>query len=72
MSMIESEAQQWDALLTAQEVATLVRVHVVTFRGWCLSGQGPRETRLGAIKRYAESDVRRWIAARQEQRDEVA
>lgn len=67
--------QQWDALLTAQEVATLARVHINTFRRWCSTGQGPVETRLGHVQRYAESDVRRWIASRQsraERDEEVA
>lgn len=69
---MKSDAYEWDQLLTAQEVADLVRVHVVTFRHWCRRGQGPRETRLGSVARYAESDVRRWVQSRQGEREEVA
>ncbi len=63
---------QWDALLTAQEVADRVRVHVDTYTRWCRHGQGPRETQLGSVKRYAESDVRAWIASRQSREESVA
>jgi len=58
---------EWDNLLTAQEVAAIARVHIVTFYRWQKAGQGPRETRLGTVTRYAESDVRQWIESRKEQ-----
>ena len=61
---------QFDTLLTAQEVASLMRVHLRTFQRWCRDGQGPREVRLGNVYRYAEGDVRSWIATRQVERDE--
>lgn len=64
---------EWDALMTAQEVADLIRVHVYTFQRWCRQGQGPAETRLGQVRRYAEGDVKRWLQARQRvSREEVA
>lgn len=55
---------EWDELLTAQEVADLVRVHVKTFRRWCSEGTGPRVTSLGGVDRYATSDVQAWIRER--------
>lgn len=61
---------EWDPLLTAQEVADRVRIHVNTFLLWCREGRGPREVRLGRVKRYAESDVVRWIEQRQSDADE--
>lgn len=63
--MPRQDEYQWDALLTAQEVAARVRVHIDTFQRWCRRGEGPRETRLGEVRRYAESDVRAWLASRQ-------
>lgn len=69
---MQGSDKAWDALLTAQEVADLVRVHVDTYTRWCRRGEGPRETVLGHVKRYAESDVRRWIASRQERAEDVA
>lgn len=57
---------EWDQLLTAQEVAAIARVHIVTFYRWTAAGKGPRETRLGTVTRYAESDVKRWIEARKD------
>lgn len=56
-----------DQLYTAQEVASLVRVHIQTFYRWRRLGLGPRETCLGdAAVRYRESDVERWLSARRE------
>jgi hypothetical protein len=58
-------APKWDDLLTAQEVADLVRVHLVTFRKWCLAGKGPVCTDLHGQKRYARSAVLSWLQSRQ-------
>lgn len=69
---MNQEPYEWDQLLTAKEVAALVRVHIVTFYRWCREGHGPREVKLGDVIRYAESDVRRWVASRQGERGEVA
>ena len=63
---MRQESFEWDNLLTAQEVAAIARVHIETYRKWCREGKGPRETRLGSVTRYAESDVRRWIEAKKE------
>ena len=54
----------WDELLTRSEVAQLLRVHVNTLQNWSQRGIGPRETRIGILVRYAESDVQRWLAER--------
>ncbi len=52
-------------LLTAQEVADQVRVHVVTFYRWCREGKGPKVTRLSPkVERYAISDVVDWLETR--------
>ncbi len=67
-----SEVMKWDALWTAQEVAALTRMHVITFYRMCKAGHGPRATQLGSIKRFTESDVRKWIAARQSREENVA
>lgn len=69
---MQQDQYSWDSLLTAQEVASLVRVHYDTFQRWCRHGQGPNATRLGNVVRYAESDVKAWIGTRQARRDEVA
>jgi predicted DNA-binding transcriptional regulator AlpA len=54
----------WDKLLSAQEVASMLRVHVETFHRWCRAGQGPVATVLGGgTPRYAASDVRTWLAS---------
>ena len=57
-------AFQWDELMTAQEVADRVRVHVKTFRRWCLDGAGPVATMLGGVDRYAKSDVAAWLESK--------
>lgn len=51
-------------LLTAQEVAKLVRVHVVTFQRWCRAGEGPPVTMLGRRPRYRADDVQHWVESR--------
>jgi predicted DNA-binding transcriptional regulator AlpA len=58
-------------LLTAQEVASIVRVHYETFQRWCRAGLGPRPTRIRHVVRYAASDVHAWIRARQETSERV-
>lgn len=69
---MQGDQYEWDQLLTAQEVASLARVHVESFHRWCRQGLGPTATRIGKVARYAESDVRRWIASRQTEREDVA
>jgi predicted DNA-binding transcriptional regulator AlpA len=54
----------WDNMLSAQEVASIARVHVKTFHRWCHEGSGPTATLLGGAVRYAASDVRTWIESR--------
>ena len=54
----------WDELLTQAELASLLRVHPSTLRRWAQSGDSPRETRIGGLVRYAESDVHAWLAMR--------
>jgi excisionase family DNA binding protein len=53
-----------EELLTSQEVAAVLRVHVKTFYVWCRNGEGPIATRLGHRKRYARRDVEAWLLER--------
>ncbi len=58
-----------DPLMTAAEVASLCRVHIVTFQRWCRAGEGPALTLLpGNEHRYATSDVESWRASRRKER----
>jgi predicted DNA-binding transcriptional regulator AlpA len=53
-------------LMTAKEVASMVRVSMRTFDRWCRKGQGPREVRLSeAVRRYASEDVASWLIKQQ-------
>jgi excisionase family DNA binding protein len=61
---------EWDELLTQQEVAALLRVSLTTIRNWARLGTGPQVTRIGAMVRYAESDVHRWLAAHKTDRQQ--
>lgn len=54
--------QQLDDLLTAKEVARMVRVDVWTFYRWLRRGLGPRALRLGGIVRFRRRDVEAWMA----------
>ena len=57
--------EQDDELMTAKDVAARVRVHIVTFRCWCLAGKGPPSIRVGnatrGVTRYRLSDVEKWL-----------
>lgn len=53
--------EQLDDLLTAKEVARLVRVDVWTFYRWLRRGIGPRALRVGGIVRFRRADVDCWM-----------
>ncbi len=53
----------WIEVLTAKEVATLVRVHDATFYKWCREGKGPTATVLNGRPRYLRTDVQDWLDA---------
>ena len=55
---------QREPLMTAQEVADLVRVHIQTFHRWRRAGLGPRETSIAGKPRYRERDIEAWLDER--------
>jgi predicted DNA-binding transcriptional regulator AlpA len=52
-----------DALLTTEEVASLVRKSVPTMRYLRSIGEGPKSGKLGKHVVYRRSDVQQWIDA---------
>lgn len=50
-----------DALMTLQEVATMLKVPIQTMYGWRYRGEGPRGMRVGRHVRYRRRDVERWL-----------
>jgi hypothetical protein len=51
-------------LLTAEEVAEMVRAPVGSLRWWRYSGTGPPSAKLGKKIVYRRGDVERWISAK--------
>jgi excisionase family DNA binding protein len=60
-----------EELLTPQEVADALRVHVRTFYQWCRHGMGPTPTRLGERDRYARRDVEAWLLNRRASEERI-
>ena len=56
-------------LLTAQELADLLRVSVWTVYRWRLQGKGPRAVRVGRHARYRRRDVHAWLDDQEGYRD---
>lgn len=54
-----------DALLSEQQVAELLKVHVQTLRARRRAGTGPKVTWVGRWPRYWRSDVIAWLEASQ-------
>jgi excisionase family DNA binding protein len=50
-----------EELLTAQELARLLKVSVHTLRAWRREGVGPPWIKVGRAIRYRRSDVERWL-----------
>ena len=59
-----------ERLLTSEEVADWLRIKERTLRLWRDSGKGPRAQRVGAMIRYRQSDVQRWLD--DQQRDQAS
>lgn len=51
-----------DRLLTAEEVADLLRQPINTLAYWRHCRKGPRFARIGARVYYRERDVHAWVA----------
>jgi len=50
-----------DRLLTAIEVAGLLRIHLVTVYAWCAEGRLP-SIKLGRKRLFDRRELERWIA----------
>jgi excisionase family DNA binding protein len=55
--------QSPEPLLTASEVAALIRVSDTTFRQLARAGNGPACVRIGCLVRYPADGVTAWIAS---------
>lgn len=51
-------------LLTAKEVAGLLRIDPRTLRAHCRSGEAPKAVTVGTRPRWRRSDVEAWLAKR--------
>lgn len=54
-----------EKLLEEKELAERLQVSLGTLRTWRTDGTGPRFHRIGQMIRYAPSDVKDWLLARQ-------
>jgi excisionase family DNA binding protein len=54
-----------DEVLTAEEVAAYLRIHLITVRRWCRQGELPA-AKVGRSYRIRRMDLDRWWAARME------
>lgn len=54
---------RFEALLTIEDVAALLRMPVVSLRYWRVLGTGPRGFIVGRRLRYRNDDVLAWIDA---------
>ena len=59
-----------ERLMTEQEVADYLAVHIATVRRLRRSGQGPPVVWVGRHPRYRRSEVDAWLDQRPEQRGE--
>lgn len=50
-------------LLTVNDAAEFLRVHVRTLERWRQTGEGPRYTRMGRRVGYRQSDIDSWLDA---------
>lgn len=54
-----------DEVMTAEEVAAYLRVHLITVRRWCRQGELPA-VKVGRSYRIRRTDLDRWWAERME------
>lgn len=57
------ETGRFEALLTIEDVAALLRMPVASLRYWRVLGTGPRGFIVGRRLRYRHDDVVAWIDA---------
>lgn len=50
-------------LLTTDQTAEILNVKTATLRVWRMQGKGPRFRKIGALVRYAETDLTTFIDA---------
>ena len=55
-------------LMSAQEVAEILKVPIATLYQWRHKGEGPRGFRVGRHVRYDEREVRAWLELRADPR----
>jgi len=55
------EAGRFEALLTIEDVAAMLRMPVASLRYWRVLGTGPRGFIIGRRLRYRLDDVLAWI-----------
>lgn len=60
---INPEPRRFEALLTIEDVADLLRTPVASLRYWRVLGTGPRGFIVGRRLRYRHDDVLAWIDA---------
>jgi hypothetical protein len=64
-----SRGQDYDVLLTIDEVAVIVRRPKATLRKWRSTGEGPAAFRIGKILVYRKSVVFEWIEEQEAKED---
>lgn len=63
--LAKSALDEFDELLTDEEVSAITKVKPGTLRQWRARGQGPRFFRLsGRTVRHRRADVEAWLASR--------
>lgn len=64
-----SRSQDYDVLMTIDEVAEMVRRPKATLRKWRATGEGPAAFRIGKILVYRKSVVLEWIEEQEAKED---
>jgi excisionase family DNA binding protein len=60
-----------ERLMSEQELADYLHVHVATVRKWRRAGTGPPVHWAGTRPRYRRTEVDAWLDRHPEERDEV-
>lgn len=61
--LLGQEGRPVDEVLTAEEVAAYLRIHLITVRRWCRQGELPA-AKVGRSYRIRRVDLDRWWAER--------
>lgn len=64
MKTKKHELLELDEVLTPEEAAAALKVHVGTLGNWRTAGGGPQFTRVGRHVRYTKNDLAAYLAAR--------